>query len=132
MKIMLDTNTCIAVMRGNPKAVARMEASVPGDCAISVISVYELFTGVAKCEKPDRERAKVVRLLSRVRVIPFGSAAAKQASQVRANLERTGKVIGPYDVLLAGHALSLALPIATNNAGEFTRVTGLQVEDWLA
>jgi tRNA(fMet)-specific endonuclease VapC len=61
MKIMLDTNTCIAVMRGHPKAIARMASLSPGDCAVSAVTVYELFTGVAKCREPERERAKVVR-----------------------------------------------------------------------
>ena len=132
MKVMLDTNTCIAVMRGNPKSLARMEALLPGDCAISVITVYELFTGVAKCQDPARERARVMRLLAQVHILSFSSAAAEQAAGVRADLERTGRVIGPYDLLLAGHALSLGLHISTNNTDEFTRVAGLQVEDWLA
>ena len=132
MKFMLDTNTCIAVMRGNPMAVARMSGCSPGDCAVSVISVYELFTGVAKCREPGRERTKVVRLLSELRVLRFDTAAAKHAALIRAELERTGRSIGPCDMLLAGHALSLGLRIATNNTGEFIRVSGLMVEDWLA
>jgi tRNA(fMet)-specific endonuclease VapC len=67
-----------------------------------------------------------------VRILSFHAAAARQAALVRADLETTGKCIGPYDLLLAGHALSLGLPIATNNTGEFSRVPGLQWEDWLA
>jgi tRNA(fMet)-specific endonuclease VapC len=67
-----------------------------------------------------------------VRILAFNASAAKQAAQVRADLERSGKCIGPYDLLLAGHALSLGLPIATNNTGEFSRVPGLQWEDWVA
>ena len=129
---MLDTNTCIAVMRGHPGAVARLKSLAPGDCAVSVVTVYELFTGVAKCREPDRERAKVNRLFSGLRILSFSSAAARQAAVVRADLERTGKGIGPYDLLLAGHALSLSLRLATNNTGEFNRVPGLQGEDWLA
>jgi tRNA(fMet)-specific endonuclease VapC len=132
MKVLLDTNVCIAVMRGHEKALARMSALAPEDCAVSVITAYELYTGVAKCREPERERSKVQRLLAAVSMIPFDEAAAQRAATTRADLERIGKSCGPYDMLLAGHALSLGLSLATNNVGEFSRIEGLTVEDWLA
>ena len=130
--VLLDTNVCIAVMRGYPKAIAHLAALSPADCAVSVVSAYELFTGVAKCREPGRERAKVMKLLSAVRVAAFDRPAAERAAQVRADLERVGLTCGPYDLLLAGHARSLGLRLATNNLREFARVDGLSVEDWLA
>lgn len=131
MRVLLDTNVCIAVMRGHERAVARLAALSPDDCVVSAVVVYELFTGVEKCREPERERAKVLRMLSMVRVVAFDEAAAKRAAQVRAELERAGKVCGPYDLLLAGHALALGVSLATNNTAEFARVGGLQAEDWL-
>jgi len=71
MKVLLDTNICIAVMRGHERAVTRLAAVSPADCAVSVVTVYELFTGVAKCREPERERAKVVRLLAARRILSF-------------------------------------------------------------
>ncbi len=132
MKVLLDTNICIALMRGNEKAATRMAALAPEDCVVSVITVYELFTGVAKCREPERERAKVLRLLSSLRSVAFDEAAAKRAAQVRADLEKSGQTCGPYDLLLAGHARALGVGIATHNVAEFSRVDGLPVEDWLA
>ena len=132
MKVLLDTNTCIALMKGHEKAVQKMLALQPADCAISTVTSYELFTGVFKCQNPGRERQKVLRLMATVRVLPFDDAAATKAAEVRAHLESIGKVCGPYDMLLAGHALSRQLRVATNNVAEFTRVPGLTVEDWLA
>jgi len=132
VKVLLDTNICIAVMRGRENAVARLAALPPEDCAVSTVTAYELFTGVEKCGDPKRETAKVFRLLTSLRVISFDEAAAQQAARVRAHLERSGKICGPYDLLLAGHALSLGLSLATNNVGEFSRVGGLRIEDWLA
>lgn len=67
---------------------------------------YELLTGVIKCQNPEREREKVLRLMAVVRVLPFDEAAAAKAADVRAHLESIGKISGPYDMLLAGHALS--------------------------
>jgi tRNA(fMet)-specific endonuclease VapC len=91
-----------------------------------------LFTGVFKCQNPERERQKVLRLIGGMRMLPFDDAAAMKAAEVRAHLESIGKVCGPYDMLLAGHALSRQLCVATNNMSEFSRVPGLSVEDWLA
>lgn len=132
MKYLLDTNTCIAAMRNQPLVVGRLSAVTPGDCVISSITGYELFTGVEKCASPARERSKVERLLSMVCQLPFDAAAATEAARIRATLEALGQPIGPYDTLLAGHALSLQLILVSNNTGEFARVAGLTLENWQA
>lgn len=132
MKVLLDTNTCIALMKGNEKAVQKLRTLRPSECAISTVTTYELFTGVFKCQNPERERQKVLRLIGGMRMLPFDDAAAMKAAEVRAHLESIGKVCGPYGMLLAGHALSRQLCVATNNVREFSRVPGLSVEDWLA
>jgi tRNA(fMet)-specific endonuclease VapC len=50
--------------------------------------------------------------------------------QLRAELASTGRLIGPYDMMIAGHARSLGLILVTNNVREFERVPGLRVENW--
>ena len=84
---LLDTNTCIAVLRNHPKVLERMAAVTPADCAISTITSYELYTGVEKCANPLKERAKVELLLKTVAEAPFESGAAKEAARIRALLE---------------------------------------------
>ncbi len=64
MKFLLDTNVFIAVMRGQAAAVSRLSARAPGECAVSAVTAYELFTGVAKCREPEGEHTKVLRLFS--------------------------------------------------------------------
>ena len=130
MRYLLDTNTCIAVMRGDLKAVQRMAATSPGDCGISAITHYELHTGVAKCSNPVKEQAKVDLLLTTMHQLAFESTSARHAAQLRALLEAQGTPIGPYDVLLAGQALALSLILVTNNINEFSRVPGLPFENW--
>ncbi len=73
----------------------KLSAMAPGDCAISTITAYELYTGVAKSQQPERERAKVTRLLSVVQVLAFDSAAAQKAAVVRTNLEAGGMFAVP-------------------------------------
>lgn len=130
MQYLLDTNTCIAAMRNHPAVVARMLAVTPAACAISTITVYELYTGVEKCSDPTRERSRVSRLLATVNELTFDAQAANEAAQIRAHLESQGQMIGPYDVLLAGHAKAVGLRLVTHNTAEFARVRGLLWEDW--
>ena len=75
------------------------------------------------------ERAQVAKLLQTVVRLPFGLAAAKKAGEIR-ELESTGSIIGPYDILLAGHAFSLGLTLVTANTRELARVAGLTLADW--
>jgi tRNA(fMet)-specific endonuclease VapC len=131
-RYLLDTNTCIALMRHHAKAVAHVAAVPPDDCAVSTITSYELFTGVEKCADPARERDKVALLLQTVHEIPFRAAAAREAGRVRATLESQGQPIGPYDILLAGQALADSLILVTANTREFNRVPELKLENWIA
>jgi tRNA(fMet)-specific endonuclease VapC len=130
MRYLLDTNTCIGAMRNVPAIVGRMAALSPGDCAISTITSYELYTGVEKCSDPARERAKITALLRTVPALAFDATAAMEAARIRAILESQGRMIGPYDVLLAGHAIAAGLVLASANTAEFSRVAGITVEDW--
>ncbi len=130
MQYLLDTNTCISAMRRLPQVVKRLSSVPPGECAISTITAYELHTGIEKCSEPDRERAKVDLLLKTVRTLPFDEHAAQEAARIRADLEAQGRPIGPYDVLLAGHAIAAGLVLVTANAAEFGRVNGLRLENW--
>ena len=81
MLYLLDTNTCIAAMRNHPLVVQRMAAQTPGDCAISTITGYELYTGVAKCANPAWERSKVDLLLAVLSELPFDADAAREAAR---------------------------------------------------
>ena len=130
MRYLLDTNTCISVMRNEPHFMRHMAALSPDDCAISTITGYELYTGVAKCTDPGREAAKVERLLRTVHAVPYDWAAAQEAAKIRADLESRGCPIGPYDVLLAGQATAAGLILVSANVAEFSRVVGLSLEDW--
>ena len=130
MRYLLDTNICIAAMRQNATVVKRFSAISPSDCAISTITSYGLFTGVEKCADPVRERSKVELLLTTVCQLVFDAAAARESGRVRALLEAQGRMIGPYDILLAGHALSAGLTVVTANTSEFSRVPALVLENW--
>ena len=130
-RFMLDTNVCIRVLRDRPaSARARFNAEADGLC-ISAVTLGELLHGAAKSDRPAEKRREVERLAARLEVLPFDDEAAAHYGDIRADLERRGMVIGPYDLMIAGHARSRGLVVVTGNLGEFTRVAGLRCEDWL-
>ena len=130
MTHLLDTDTCIGVLRRKPGMVEKLSRFAPADVAVSMITVYELFCGVEKAKDPAKEREKVERFISFIAELPLTRADAQTAAQIRAELERQGKSIGPYDLLIAGQALANDLTLVTGNTAEFRRVPGLKIENW--
>jgi len=130
LKYILNTATCIDLVRGEQEVVLHMESQSPDDCGISLVTAYELYSGVLKCKKPREERLKVELLLRTVHAVEFDQASAWRAAQVRHDLEGMGQRIGPYDLLLAGQALSRDVILVTSNSAEFSRVPGLRLENW--
>lgn len=117
-------------MRRQPRAVERLSQEEPTECAISVVTLYELFAGLSRAQDPQAEKAKIQHFSEVVAALPLDTAAAEAAANVRVNLERRGQVIGPYDLLIAGHALAANLVLVTNNLREFRRVPDLKIESW--
>jgi len=130
MSCLLDTNVCVDALKGHPRVCPRLEAISPADCAISSVTAFELANGVLRCRQPERERKKLERLFALVAVLPFDLAAANEAARVRHVLEMAGQKIGPYDLLIAGQALSAHLTLVTNNTREFSRIPSLLLSDW--
>lgn len=132
VRYLLDTDTCIDLLRGREDVTARAERVAPEDCAVSTVTTYELLAGVAGCREPGREQGKVLALVEAMHELVFHRRAAERAASVRSDLEKRGLRIGAYDLLLAGHALADGLTLVTSNTSEFHRVRGLRLEDWRA
>ena len=133
MKYLLDTNICIALIRQKPAALLqRLTSLQPGDAGISSITLAELFHGVEKSARPEQNMSALEQFLLPLDLVDFDQDAALAYGKIRADLERTGQLIGSMDILIAAHAVSLDAIIVTNNVQEFQRVKGLFVEDWIS
>lgn len=89
---------------------------------------FELYYRAFKSRRQD---ASVSRLDGMAFEIgPFEASDARAARAVRADLERSGRPIGPYDLLIAGQARARRLVRATANVRQFARMDGLACEDW--
>ena len=127
---LLDTNTLIYAFRRAGTVRKRMEAVPDELMAVSVVSLFEFEFGFAKSVDPATQRAQLLDVTSRLKVLDFNPEGARRAGQIKAHLQRIGAPIGPYDLLIAGIALAHDLTVVTRNTREFSRVPGLRVDNW--
>jgi tRNA(fMet)-specific endonuclease VapC len=131
MKLMLDTNICIYLIKEHPASVLDRFGSHPvGDIGVSVITLAELEYGITKSSRPARNRAALEQFISPLEVASFDRRATAAYGRLRTILERKGQPIGSMDLLIAAHAISLNVRLITHNVKEFGRVPGLRIEDW--
>ena len=132
--ISLNTNAVIAAInRRLPSVRPRLEAAiVAGEpVGISAIVLFELRYGIIKSARPQENRAILEAFLALdVTPWPFEPEDAEEAGEIRAELERRGTPIGPYDVLIAAQARRRSAVLITANTLEFARVPGLNIENW--
>lgn len=130
MKYALDTNTLIYFFKGMGSVEQKLLAKIPGDILLPAVVLFELETGIAKSQAPAKRRDQLNELLKVIQVIPFDAKAARIAADVRADLEQQGRMIGPLDNLIAASAKAAGAILVTRNVGEFSRIAGLNVENW--
>lgn len=131
MLYLLDTNICIYVINERPAPVlARFLAHEEAGLGISAVTASELYWGVRKSAS-HRNLQALERFLAPLHVLDYGLAAAQAYGQLRAGLERKGTPVGPLDMQIAAHALSLDITLVTNNLREFKRIPGLRLENWV-
>lgn len=118
----------IGLLGGNARLLARVRHYAPPEFGISAVAAHELFYGAYKSRRQMQNLARVDGL--QFPVLEFDEEDARQAGEIRAALVAVGTPIGPYDVLIAGQARARGLILITRNTGEFSRVDGLQIEDW--
>ena len=123
---LLDSSVCVMLLRGR---TALAELPAPPEVAISGIVAAELWAGAMKAARAGAAD-QLLELLGFFPVLDFTPAAARCYGEIRADLERRGQIIGPLDLLIAAHALSLGATLLTANAREFKRVKGLTVQAW--
>jgi tRNA(fMet)-specific endonuclease VapC len=131
MRYLLDTNVCVDYLTGRyPAVVERIQTVTPDVLCTSSVVAAELRYGADRSQRRRRNHARLDALLGELRCLNFDEAAATAFGRVRSRLEAAGTPIGPYDTMIAAHALHLGLTLVTDNLAEFRRVRGLQVETW--
>jgi tRNA(fMet)-specific endonuclease VapC len=133
MRFLLDTNAIIFLLtKRSAPLTERVLRCSEGEIGVSAIVVYELYFGAHKSQRVESNLETIRLLLHDFPVIPFDADDAREAGQIRSDLQRQGQPIGPYDTLIAGQARARKLTLISNNTKEFIRVQGLSLQDWTA
>jgi tRNA(fMet)-specific endonuclease VapC len=130
MTHLLDTNTCVGIIRGKSPSARLRLLEVGRDAALCSIVIFELKVGAIKSARPEEEMRKVDAFSVGFTSYEFNDETALIAAEIRAELEKRGQVIGPYDLMIAAIALERDLIVATSNVREFSRAPRLRIEDW--
>lgn len=128
---LLDTDTCSELIRDRRSLGKHLHLLREAEWAISSISSMELRYGMLRLEKNDSRRQYIASFLRDCPVVQFDLHAADRSADVRVSLELSGKSIGFYDPLIAGHALALGAILVTGNVKHFSKVPDLQTVNWL-
>ena len=130
---MLDTDTCIFLMRGESPALAAKVQSVPlQQQVMSAVTFAELTYGVQASAAAKRKQNQSVldSLVLHLAVLDWPQDAAKHYAEIRADLKKRGAQLGAADLMIAAHARAMGAIVVANNIKDFDRVKGLEVENW--
>jgi len=131
MKYMLDTNICIYLIKQKSRNVLKhFESHGVGDIGLSSITLAELRYGAAKSRHSEKNRQALDEFILPLEIAEFDEKAAEKYGTIRTLLEKDGRIVGPMDMLIGAHAMSLRATLVTNNTREFTQIRKLKVVDW--
>lgn len=129
-QLALDANALIHALKGMGRVRQRLVETDPAHIGVPSVALYELEYGTLRSANPTLRRHELNRVLSVLEILPFDRKAAERAALLRLDLEKRGQRIGPHDLMIAGTALACNCRLVTHNTAEFSRVTGLKIEDW--
>ena len=129
---MLDTNICIYIIKQQPKRVLeKFESLSVGSVAMSLVTLGELKYGALRSNNSEKAMGVLEELVNYIPTLPMSKGVAKEYADIRADLAAKGVPIGNNDIWIAAHARDLGCTLITNNLREFTRVSNLQLENWV-
>lgn len=126
---LLDTNICIYFIKGLYDLKSKFKEVGPENCFISEITLAELKFGVAKSQAKKKNQRALENFLTGVQILPIFPALDIYASE-KARLQKSGKVIDDFDLLIGATAVSFDLVMVTNNTNHFKRIKDIKLVDW--
>lgn len=126
----LDTDTCVEILRGNQRVVARRR-TVYVPVVTTEITASELFFGAARSKDPAGNRRVVLEFLKTLAVLPISLAGAQFFGILKAELHTGGNLIPDADLWIASIARSARATVVTGNTRHLSRIPGIECEDWI-
>ena len=123
----MDTDWVIDYLHKADRTARRLDELLPDGVGLSVISLAELYDGLARSRNPDADTEALRLFLEAVEVVPLDDAACRVFGEERARLREEGNLIGDMDILIGATAISNSLTLLTNNRRDFRRIQGLNI-----
>jgi tRNA(fMet)-specific endonuclease VapC len=131
MNFLLDTSICIyLISKRPPEIIRRFRQHQPGDIAISVITVSELYAGLAKSGHQEDREEDLEAFLAPFELLPYTTKAVRSYGKIRSELDSKGLLLSPLDIFIAAQALSQDLILVSNKVQYFQQLSGLRIESW--
>lgn len=131
MKYLLDTNVCIKYLNADSENIKlKLKSNSPQNIFLCSVVKTELLTGAYKSNISHKTLLKLESFFNKFDSLFFDDISADICAKIRSDLEKKGKIIGPYDLQIAATALANDLTLVTHNIKEFKRIKGLKIEDW--
>lgn len=127
---LLDTDTCIAILRGNEAVIAR-RAKVEDVVTTSWITASELYYGAAKSLAHELNRQLVTSFLGTLEILGLDTGSAQIFGEAKALLERKGQRLADADLFIGAIAITHGATIVTGNRKHYQRIPGVLLEDWI-
>lgn len=127
---LIDTDILIYSLKGDPVVMDHLNQTSASPKAISVISYGELLYGAHKSSRPIDNLARVRRLGEVLPVIDISPAIMDAFGSLKAHLEQDGKRLDDFDLVIAATAITIGYRLVTNNEKHFSRIEGLETENW--
>ena len=123
----MDTDWAIDFLHKADRTVRRLEELLPNGVGLSVVSLAELYEGLARSRNPDADSKALHLFVEAVEVVPLDDAACQVFGEERAKLRKEGNLIGDMDILIGATAISNGLTLLTNNTRHFERMQRLNI-----
>ena len=133
---LLDTNILIELMDNNPSVISKLLTIGFEKCCMSAISLHELYYGAFNANRKSekhylREVVRIRKLVEKIIVLDLSGDAAEYYGNIKYALERKGKRVDEFDMIIAGHALCEGLTVVTDNIRHFENIPNIKVENWI-
>jgi tRNA(fMet)-specific endonuclease VapC len=130
MKYLIDTDICVYFLNKNEKVIEEFRKNKAEDLAISVITLAELLFGAYHSSQVQNNLRRVEYFAESIHIIPISPQAAKKYAEIKALLRKSGIPLADFDLLIGASAITMGATLVTNNIRHFSRLDGLDIENW--
>lgn len=131
MKFLLDTDTCVYLLNGNPSLKKKVEEVGVFSLAISNSVLAELYFGAYNSKKVEDNLKRINLFKKNLAILSDSEESALRFGKIKADLRSKGRIIEDFDILIASLAIVNSCILITNNSDHFERINDLQIENWL-